>query len=142
MSEDSIATIRVDYLAEPITTEPEIKVSREGCRMQKLQKKRSSYHKSNASSAMSHHSIRRKTKTVEQLDYLNNLFKKLRGNWDGKQKYEAMRKTGLTRKQIYKWFYEMKKSSLGQKILSMSDEEEQSTSNHELDLHSSSDMES
>ena len=75
MSEDSIATIRVDYLIEPITTEPKIKVSREGCRMQKLEKKRSSYQKSNASSSISHHSIRRKAKTIEQLDYLNKLFK-------------------------------------------------------------------
>jgi hypothetical protein len=74
MSEDSIATIRVDYLFEPIAAEPKIKVSREGCRMQKLQKKRSTYQKSSASSSASHHSIRRKTKTIEQLEYLNNLF--------------------------------------------------------------------
>jgi hypothetical protein len=53
-----------------------------------------------------------------------------------------MRKTGLTRKQIYKWFYEMKKSSLGQKMISMADEEEHSTSHHELELQTSSEVES
>ena len=53
-----------------------------------------------------------------------------------------MKKTGLTRKQIYKWFYEMKKSSLGQKMISMADEEEQTTFNHELELQNSSEVES
>jgi len=44
-----------------------------------------------------------------------------------------MKKTGLTRKQIYKWFYEMKKSSLGQKMISLAEQDQQSTFNLELE---------
>lgn len=30
------------------------------------------------------------------------------GEWDGKVRKEAMRKTGLSRIQVYKWFFDMK----------------------------------
>ena len=53
-----------------------------------------------------------------------------------------MKKTGLTRKQIYKWFYEMKKSSIGQKMISMAEEDHQSTYNDEPEFQTSSDVES
>ena len=42
------------------------------------------------------------------MDYLRELFFRLNGEWDGKVRKEAMRKTGLSRIQIYKWFFDMK----------------------------------
>ena len=57
---------------------------------------------------MIRHSVRRKKKTPEQVEYLRRLFKELGGEWDGSVRKEAMRKTGLSRIQIYKWFFDMK----------------------------------
>ncbi len=54
------------------------------------------------------HNVRRKKKTPEQVAYLQELFQRLDGEWDGKVRKEAMRKTGLSRIQIYKWFFDMK----------------------------------
>ena len=54
------------------------------------------------------HNMRRKKKTPAQVDYLRELFFRLNGEWDGKVRKEAMRKTGLSRIQIYKWFFDMK----------------------------------
>ena len=39
---------------------------------------------------------------------MRSLFKKLGGEWDGKFRKEAIQKTGLSRIQIYKWFFDMK----------------------------------
>ena len=54
------------------------------------------------------HNVRRKKKTNSQVEYLKLLFHKLGGEWDGKVRKEAMQKTGLSRIQIYKWFFDMK----------------------------------
>ncbi len=54
------------------------------------------------------HNVGRKKKTPEQVSYLLELFQRLNGEWDGKVRKEAMRKTGLSRIQIYKWFFDMK----------------------------------
>ena len=54
------------------------------------------------------HNVRRKKKTPDQVEYLRELFFRLGGEWDGKVRKEAMRKTGLSRIQIYKWFFDMK----------------------------------
>ena len=54
------------------------------------------------------HNVRRKKKTNSQVEYLKLLFHKLGGEWDGKIRKEAMQKTGLSRIQIYKWFFDMK----------------------------------
>ena len=94
--DESIDNINIELL-EPITTTAvqtststmSPKVSREGLRKQKI-------HKS-LTATMINRTIHRKKKTAEQLEYLNNLYKKLNGNWDGKVKREAMRKTGLSR---------------------------------------------
>ena len=96
-----------------------------------------SYKKSKTTKSINH-TVSRKSKTDEQLKYLNKLFKELNGNWDVKVKYEAMKATGLKRKQIYKWFYEMNRSSTGKKIVQKIDDD---SYNHENDL-SSSDLES
>ena len=96
-----------------------------------------SYKKSKTTKSINH-TVSRKTKTDEQLKYLNKLFKELNGNWDVKVKYEAMKATGLKRKQIYKWFYEMNRSSTGKKFVQKTDDD---SYNHENDL-SSSDLES
>ena len=39
---------------------------------------------------------------------MRELFDSLGGEWDGKCRKEAMAKTGLSRIQIYKWFFDMK----------------------------------
>jgi G:T-mismatch repair DNA endonuclease (very short patch repair protein) len=54
------------------------------------------------------HNVRRKKKTAEQVEYLKELYYRLDGMWDGKVRKEAMRRTGLSRIQIYKWFFDMK----------------------------------
>lgn len=54
------------------------------------------------------HQVRRRKKTEEQVAYLKALFDKLGGEWDGKVRKEAMQRTGLSRIQIYKWFFDMK----------------------------------
>jgi DNA invertase Pin-like site-specific DNA recombinase len=57
---------------------------------------------------MINHDVSRRKKTPEQVAYLMELFERLGGEWDGKVRKEAMRKTGLSRIQIYKWFFDMK----------------------------------
>ena len=57
---------------------------------------------------MINHQVRRRKKTEEQVSYLKALFDKLGGEWDGKVRKEAMQRTGLSRIQIYKWFFDMK----------------------------------
>lgn len=52
--------------------------------------------------------MRRKKKSAEQVEYLRQLYETLGGEWDGKMRKEAMLKTGLSRIQIYKWFFDMK----------------------------------
>ena len=52
--------------------------------------------------------MRRKKKSKEQVEYLRQLYQKLGGTWDGKMRKEAMQRTGLSRIQIYKWFFDMK----------------------------------
>ena len=54
------------------------------------------------------HNVKRKKKTADQVEYLRSLFFKLGGEWSGKVRKEAMQKTGLSRIQIYKWFFDMK----------------------------------
>jgi predicted DNA-binding transcriptional regulator AlpA len=61
---------------------------------------------------MIQHDVKRKKKTPEQVAYLQELFQRLNGEWDGKVRKEAMRKTGLSRIQIYKWFFDMKLQQL------------------------------
>lgn len=57
---------------------------------------------------MINHHVRRRKKTENQVAYLRQLFNQLGGKWDGKVRKEAMQKTGLSRIQIYKWFFDMK----------------------------------
>ena len=52
--------------------------------------------------------MKRKKKTPEQIEYLRTLFDQLGGEWDKKVRKEAMQKTGLSRIQVYKWFFDMK----------------------------------
>ena len=78
--------------------EPDVLVSREGKRKQKVSQ----------TATMLKHNVRRKKKTNSQVEYLKLLFHKLGGEWDGKIRKEAMQKTGLSRIQIYKWFFDMK----------------------------------
>ena len=78
--------------------EPQVLVSREGKRKQKVSQ----------TATMLKHNVRRKKKTNSQVEYLKLLFHKLGGEWDGKIRKEAMQKTGLSRIQIYKWFFDMK----------------------------------
>ena len=54
------------------------------------------------------HQVKRKKKTPEQIEYLRTLFDQLGGEWDKKVRKEAMQKTGLSRIQVYKWFFDMK----------------------------------
>ena len=61
---------------------------------------------------MINHDVSRRKKTPEQVAYLMELFERLGGEWDGKVRKEAMRKTGLSRIQIYKWFFDMKLQKL------------------------------
>jgi len=56
------------------------------------------------------HKVNRRKKSEEQVKYLRSLFFQLGGEWDGKVRKEAMQKTGLSRIQIYKWFFDMKLS--------------------------------
>jgi hypothetical protein len=51
---------------------------------------------------------RRKKKSEAQVNYLLGLYEKLGGKWNGKIRKEAMARTGLSRIQIYKWFFDMK----------------------------------
>ena len=74
----------------------DVKISREGRRKQYAQ------------SNKHHQEVRRNKKTASQVEYLRSLFKKLGGEWDGKFRKEAIQKTGLSRIQIYKWFFDMK----------------------------------
>ena len=50
--------------------------------------------------------VRRRKKTANQVEYLTTLYKRLGGKWDGKVRKEAMAATGLSRIQIYKWFFD------------------------------------
>lgn len=49
---------------------------------------------------------KRTKKSADQVSYLNDLYLRLGGKWDGKVRKEAMAKTGLSRIQIYKWFFD------------------------------------
>ena len=64
--------------------------------------------KPNSPASMIQHNVKRTKKTNDQVEYLRQLFDKLGGRWDGKVRKEAMQKTGLSRIQIYKWFFDMK----------------------------------
>ena len=64
--------------------------------------------KPNSPAVLIKHRVKRKKKTNEQVEYLRELFFRLGGEWDGKVRKEAMRKTGLSRIQVYKWFFDMK----------------------------------
>jgi len=55
---------------------------------------------------MANRASRRCKKSADQVAYLNELYKRLGGKWDGKCRKEAMAKTGLSRIQIYKWFFD------------------------------------
>ena len=57
---------------------------------------------------MINHTARRRKKTDDQVKYLRILFNQLGGRWDGQMRKEAMQKTGLSRIQIYNWFFDMK----------------------------------
>lgn len=70
--------------------------------------KESQKSKNSSPANLINHNVGRKKKTPEQVSYLLELFKHLNGEWDGKVRKEAMRKTGLSRIQIYKWFFDMK----------------------------------
>lgn len=50
--------------------------------------------------------VRRRKKTAKQVEYLTTLYNRLGGKWDGKVRKEAMAATGLSRIQIYKWFFD------------------------------------
>ena len=69
------------------------------------------YHKS-LTASMINNTVRRRKKTDDQVKYLRTLFHQLGGSWDGKMRREAMHKTGLSRIQIYKWFFDMKLQQL------------------------------
>ena len=64
--------------------------------------------KPNSPATMISHRVKRRKKTAEQIEYLRELYFRLGGEWDGKVRKEAMRKTGLSRIQVYKWFFDMK----------------------------------
>lgn len=64
--------------------------------------------KPNSPATLIKHRVKRKKKSPEQIEYLRELFFRLGGEWDGKVRKEAMRKTGLSRIQVYKWFFDMK----------------------------------
>lgn len=49
---------------------------------------------------------KRTKKNPEQVAYLSDLYERLGGKWDGKVRKDAMAKTGLSRIQIYKWFFD------------------------------------
>ena len=66
--------------------------------------------KKSAAAQMITHKVCRRKKSEDQVRYLRNLFYQLGGEWDGKVRKEAMLKTGLSRIQIYKWFFDMKLS--------------------------------
>jgi len=72
-------------------------ISREGKRKQ---------HVSSPATLISHN-VRRRKKTASQVDYLKSMYNKLNGKWNGQVRKEAMQKTGLSRNQIYKWFFDM-----------------------------------
>lgn len=71
-------------------------VSREGLRQA---------HKTSSVSLASRVSKRCK-KSAGQVEFLNELYGRLGGKWDGKCRKEAMARTGLSRIQIYKWFFD------------------------------------
>lgn len=75
-------------------------ISREGLRKQKT-------HVSAARSGP-----KRKKKTETQVAYLRKLYHRLNGKWDGRVRKEAMQATGLSRIQIYKWFFDMQLQQL------------------------------
>ena len=81
----------VEEVATPVV------ISREGKRKQRV----------SAAASMIQHNVRRRKKTASQVDYLRTLFHKLGGKWNGQVRREAMQKTGLSRIQIYKWFFDM-----------------------------------
>ena len=91
------------HSAEPFIVEkdvqfssiPEIKpiISREGIR------------KANKSASVTS-GTRRTKKSQEQVLFLTKLYKRLGGKWDGRVRKEAMQATGLSRIQIYKWFFD------------------------------------
>lgn len=72
-------------------------ISREGKRKQHV----------SSPATMISHNVRRRKKTSSQVDYLRTLYNKLGGKWNGQVRKEAMQKTGLSRIQIYKWFFDM-----------------------------------
>lgn len=81
---------------EPLPHKAALLVSREGQRKQKA-----------SASAATHSNTKRKKKTAAQVAYLRKLYHELNGKWDGKVRKEAMQQTGLSRIQIYKWFFDM-----------------------------------
>lgn len=105
---------------------PEIKpvVSREGLRLMS---------KKSSSSSAQNGGVRRRKKTEAQVEYLTKLYKRLGGKWDGKVRKEAMAATGLSRIQIYKWFFDrqLQEKSKDEKTRSRSNSFEESTVLHE-----------
>jgi hypothetical protein len=76
---------------------------------------------------------RRTKKTDDQVIYLTKLYKRLGGKWDGRMRKEAMTATGLSRIQIYKWFFDRKlqEKSLKTKSKSQSGDSMEDTSDVE-----------
>jgi hypothetical protein len=85
-------------MSSAVQSERQVLVSREGKRKQRVSQ----------AASMIKHSVRRRKKSETQVKYLRELFDMLGGEWDGKCRKEAMEKTGLSRIQIYKWFFDMK----------------------------------
>lgn len=88
------------YSGEATSSVPEIKpiISREGLR--KARKTPC------ATKAKLNSGPRRNKKTDEQVEYLTQLYVRLGGKWDGSCRKEAIAATGLSRIQIYKWFFD------------------------------------
>ena len=101
-----------------VTSIPEIKpvISREGLRRN---------HKTPSATQ----GVRRRKKTNGQVEYLTKLYDRLGGKWDGRVRKEAMQATGLSRIQIYKWFFDrqLQEKSKSQKTRSRSNSFEESS---------------
>ena len=100
LSNDLTQSFAMPFIVEKdvqFSSIPEIKpiISREGVRKT---------HKTPSVSG----GARRTKKTDEQVIYLTKLYKRLGGKWDGRMRKEAMMATGLSRIQIYKWFFDRK----------------------------------
>ena len=80
---------------------------------------------------------RRKKKTESQVTYLNGLYHRLNGVWDGSVRKEAMAATGLSRIQIYKWFFDRSMQDKSKKKSSKSTD-----STNEETVNSSADIDS